>query len=104
MPRWWKRERSRWVTRSSRSALPTQQKDPLLAQQVPGPPRRVEAQRPPPGVERHRLFHPGTDDLTEFAEILDGAEVDVGRIPPGIGQVVGVRHLPAEQNLQADLP
>ena len=80
-----------------RSLTPTQQEHRLLAEQVPEPPRRVEAQRPAPGVERHRLLHLGADDVAELAEVLDGAEMDVGRILPGVGQVVGARHVAAEQ-------
>src|SRR5262245_2456835 len=62
---------------SAAHTSPAEQKHALLAEQVPGPPRRVEPQRPSPGVERHRFFHPGTHHLAELAEILDGAEMDV---------------------------
>ena len=66
-----------------------QQKHRLLAEQIPEPPRRVEPQRRAPGVERHRALHLGAGDLAELAEVLDGAEVDVGRVVPGIRQIVG---------------
>src|SRR5215471_8647910 len=123
MARWWKQERSPWATASwprppdaslvsnpgtapagRPCSPPAQQEHRLLAEQVPEPPRRIEPQRPPPGIERHRLLHLGAGNLAEPAEILDRAEVDVGRIPPVIGQVVGARHVAAEQELQADAP
>src|SRR3954466_7557121 len=81
-----------------------QQKHRLLAEQVPEPPRRVEAQRRAPGVESHGALHLGAGDVAESAEILDGAEMDVRRIPPRIRQVVGRRHVAAEEKLQADFP
>src|SRR5262245_16542644 len=83
---------------------PAQQENRLLAEQVPEPPRRVEAQRPSPGIERNRLLHLGPGHVAELAEILDGAEMDIGRIPPGIGKIVGARHMPAQQKLKADAP
>src|SRR5262245_21226432 len=57
---------------------PAQQEHRLLAEQVPEPPRRVQTQRPPPGIERHRLLHLGPGHVAELAEILDGAEMDIG--------------------------
>src|SRR5262245_18905248 len=86
------------------SVLAAEQEHLLLAQEIPEPPRRVEAQRPAPGIERHRLLHLHVRHPAELAEILDAAEMDVGRLPPGIGQVIGVRHVAAEADLQADLP
>src|SRR3954463_9457984 len=85
-------------------AAPAQQEHRLLAEQVPEPPRRIEAQRRAPGVERHCALHLGAGDVAEDAKILDGAEVDVRRIPPRIRQVVGARHVAAEEKLQADFP
>src|SRR5262245_12500686 len=125
MPRWWAQERSPWATASwprrpdgpainsagaaaapagQLGSSPAQQEHRLLAEQVPEPPRRVEAQRPPPGIERHRLLHLGPGHVAELAEILDGAEMDIGRIPPSIGKIVGTRHMPAQQELEADTP
>src|SRR4051812_39576385 len=70
-----------------RSLTPSaQQEHRLLAEQVPEPPGRVKAQRRAPGVERHGAFHLGTGVVAQRAEILDGAEMDVRRIPPRIGQ------------------
>ena len=40
---------------------PAQQEHRLLAEQVPEPPRRVEPQRPAPGIERERALHLGAD-------------------------------------------
>src|SRR5205807_776749 len=76
----------------------------LLAQEIAGPPGSVETQGPSPGSERHRLLHFSTYDDTESAEILDGAKMDVGGLPPVVGKIVGARHLPAEHHLQADAP
>ena len=64
---------------------PTQQEHRLLAKQIPEPPGRIEAQRRAPGVERHRPLYPRAGDLAQFAEVLDGAEVDVGRVVPLVG-------------------
>src|SRR5262249_52399893 len=105
MARWWRQERSPWATaswpphqrlaidsragagqalarmghrRAPASGLglsPAQQEYRLLAEQVPEPPRRVQTQRPPPGVERHCLLHLGSGHVAELAEILDGAEM-----------------------------
>src|SRR5262245_21758328 len=83
---------------------PAQQEHCLLAKQVPGPPWRVEAQRPPRRIERHRLFHLRSRHRAKLTEILDGAEMNVGRVPPGIGQVVGARHVSSEHDLHPNLP
>src|ERR1700704_4568622 len=87
-----------------RSFPSAQQEYRLLAEQVPEPPRRVQAQRTSPGIERHRLLHLGADHVTELAEILDGAEGDIGRVPPSVRQVVGARHVSAQEELKADTP
>src|SRR5215468_3170147 len=81
----------------TRLPSPAEQENRLLAEQVPEPPRRTQAQRPSPGIERHRLFHLGADHIAQRPEILDGAEMDVGRIPPCVGKIVGLRHVTAEQ-------
>ena len=60
----------------------------------------LKPQRRAPGIERDGAFHLGADDVAELAEVLDGAEMDVGRVVPGIGQVVGARHAAAEAELQ----
>ena len=49
-------------------------------------------------------LHLGADRPAQVAEVLDGAEVDVGRVVPGVRQVVGSRHAAAEQQLQPDPP
>src|SRR5581483_10398069 len=87
-----------------RSGLTAEQKYRLFAEQVPEPPWRVEPQRLAPGVQRHRLFHLGTDLDAEIAEVLDGAEVDIGRVIPAVGQVLGARHVAAEHDLQTNAP
>src|SRR5713226_2877479 len=63
-----------------RRLVPAQQKHRLLAEQVPEPPRRVEAERLAPGVERHRALHLDPDRRAQVAEILDRAEMDVRRV------------------------
>src|SRR5665811_2593422 len=77
-----------------RSALAAEEKNGLLAEQVPEPPGRIEPQRRAPGVERHRLLHLHPDGGAELAEILDGAVVDVGRVVPAVRQDIGLRHMP----------
>src|SRR6267154_6204632 len=83
---------------------PAQPEHRLLAEHVPEPPRRVEAQRRPPRIESHRLFHLGPGRDAKLAEILDGAEVNVGRIVPCIGQIVGPRHAATKHDLHPDAP
>ncbi len=46
--------------RGAASTFTAEQKHSLLAEQIPEPPRRVQAQRLAPGVQRHRLFHLGS--------------------------------------------
>src|SRR5258707_11986942 len=50
---------------STKRALPlaAEEKYRLLAEQVPEPPRRGEAQRRAPGVDRDRALHLGAGDL-----------------------------------------
>src|SRR3954469_24987534 len=81
-----------------------QQEHALLAEHVPEPPRRVEAQRPAVEIERHRALHLDVDFAAQLHEILDGAEMDVGRVVPGRGEILGARHVAADQKLQAHLP
>src|SRR5450830_985849 len=50
-----------------RSALAAEEKNGLLAEQVPEPPGRIEPQRRAPGVERHRLLHLHPDGGAELA-------------------------------------
>ena len=45
--------------------------------------------------QRDRLLDPGVDLVAEADEIADRAEVDVGRVVPGIGQVARHRHAAA---------
>ena len=66
------------------------------------PPRRIEAQRPPPGIEHDRRFHLGADDVAEPPKILDGAEVDIGRVPPIVRKVIGARHVSAQQRFAGE--
>src|SRR5450759_2140030 len=87
-----------------RSALAAEEKNGLLAEQVPEPPGRIEPQRRAPGVERHRLLHLHPDGGAELAEILDGAVVDVGRVVPAVRQDIGLRHMSGEQQLHPHLP
>src|SRR4029079_16590896 len=86
------------------SDAPAQQEHRLFAEKIPEPPRRIEAQWLPPGVEGNRAVHPGAGHVAEVAEVLDGAEMDVRRIPPGVGQIVGARHVAAEEQLEPDFP
>src|SRR6187402_3188947 len=86
------------------SIPPAEQKDRLFAEQVPEPPRCVEPQRRPPGIERHRLFHPDSDFGAELAKVLDGAMMDIRRVVPAERQDIGARHMAREQELQPDLP
>src|SRR5579862_2899159 len=93
------------ATRSNdRLPAPAEQKHRLLAEQVPEPPRHFQPHAPAPGIERHRFLHLGAGDVAQQTEILDAAEVDVRRLVPGIGQIVGERHVAAEEELQADVP
>src|SRR2546423_12099950 len=75
----------------------TQQKHALLAKHVPEPPRRVEPQRPAVKVERDRALHLDVDLAAKLHEILDRAEMYVGRIVPGRRQVFGPRHMTTHQ-------
>src|SRR5262249_59977580 len=60
--------RGRSAVRSVRPS-PAEQEHALLAKQIPSPPRRVEAETPPPGIERHRLLHSCAHHVTELAEV-----------------------------------
>src|SRR6516165_9329739 len=83
----------RAIRESPLPGLPAaQEKHCLLAQEIPEPPRGVEPNRGAPGIERDSLLHLGADNSAQFAEILDAAEVNIGRLVPGIGQVVGAWH------------
>ena len=44
------------------------------------------------GVERDGFLHLRADLAAQLDEVADGAEMDVGRVVPGIGQVLGHRH------------
>src|ERR1700726_244904 len=81
-----------------------EQEHALLAEHVPEPPGRNQPQRPAVEIERHRALHLDVDLVAELHEILDGAEMNVGRVVPGRGQVVGARHVAADQELQPHLP
>src|SRR5258708_20692067 len=81
-----------------------QQKHALLAEHVPEPPGRVEPQRTAVKIERDRALHLDIDLVAELNEILDSAEMDIGRVVPGRRQVFGARHMPADQKLQAHFP
>src|SRR6266851_1354537 len=83
---------------------PAQQKHRLLAEQVPEPPRRVQPERASPGVEGKRAFHLDADRDAQVAEILDGAEMDVGGVVPSVRQIVGLWHAAAEHEQQPDAP
>src|SRR6202043_2687122 len=83
---------------------PAEQEHRLLAEQIPEPPRHFQPHPPAPGIERHRLFHLGAGDMAERTEILDAAEVDIRRLPPRMGQIVGLRYVAAERDLQPYLP
>src|SRR4051812_1865780 len=96
--------RTKWQQRTDALTSSTQQEYRLLAQQVPEPPRRVESQHATPGVKRHRPLNPGAGRLAELPEILDRAEMNVGRFPPIVGKILGARHVAAEHNLQPDAP
>src|SRR4029077_16108389 len=99
----WARKRD---SNRARLALPppAEQKHRLLAEQIPEPPRHFQPHPATPGVERHRLLHLGAGGVAELAEILDAAEVDIRCLPPRIGQIVGLRHVAAERDLQPYLP
>src|ERR1700753_573563 len=86
------------------AVLAAQKKHRLLTEQVPEPPRQSEPQRPPPGIEHHGFFHLDARHHAKLTEIRDAAKVDVGSLPPSIGQVVGAGHVPAKRHLEADLP
>src|ERR1044071_2946189 len=86
------------------SRLAAEEKNGLFAEKVPEPPGRVESQRRPPGVERHRLLHLHANRRAQLAEILDRAVVDVGRVVPAVRQDVGLRHVSGEQKLQPHFP
>src|SRR5436305_8165571 len=75
----------------------TQQKHALLAEHVPEPPRCVEPQRPAIKVERDRALHLDVDLTAKLHEVLDRAEMYVGRIVPGRGQVFGPGHMTTDQ-------
>src|SRR5579862_9034584 len=93
------------ATRSNdRLPAPAEQKHRLLAEQVPEPPRHFQPHAAAPGVERHRLLDFGARGVAQLAKILDAAEVNVGRLIPGVRQIAGARHLAAEQDLQPDVP
>src|ERR1700691_4368247 len=80
-------------------ASAAQQEHRLLAEQVPEPPRHFKPHASPPGVEHHRFLDFGAGDLTKLPEILDAAEMDVGRFVPRIGQIVGMRHVTPQSDL-----
>src|SRR5690349_20505667 len=78
------------------AGLPAQEENRLLAEQVPEPPRRIEADALALGVERDALLDVRVDLVAEDDEVADGAEVDVGRVVPGIGQAAIDRHAAGE--------
>ena len=51
-------------------------------------------------VERHRLLDPRVDLLHELHEVAHRAEMDVGRVVPAVGQVLGDRHAARQQKLR----
>src|SRR5437762_334802 len=77
----------------------TKQKHALLAKHVPEPPGRIEPQRPAVKVECDRALHLDVDLVAKLHEVLDRAEMDVGRIVPGRRQVFGPGHMTADQQL-----
>ena len=81
-----------------------EQEHALLAEHVPEPPRHVDPQRPAVEIERDGAFHLDVDLVAELHEILDGAEMDVRRVVPGGRQVLGARHVAADQKLQPHPP
>src|SRR6478609_11814160 len=76
---------------------PGEQKHALFAEQVPEPPGQIDPQRAAIEIERDRALHLDVDLVAELHEILDGAEVDIRRVIPGRRQVLGARHMVADQ-------
>src|SRR5450755_4701521 len=76
---------------------PAQQEHALLAEHVPEPPGRDQPQRPAVKIERDRALHLDVDLVAELHEILDGTEMDVRRVVPGRRQILGARHMAADQ-------
>src|SRR5712671_4574096 len=64
----------------------------------------MEPERAPPRVEGERTFRLDSDRGAQVAKILDGAEVDVGGVVPGVRQIVGLRHASAEHEQETDAP
>src|ERR1044072_5350440 len=70
--------------RTPHSSAAAEQKHRLLTEQIPEPPRRVEAQRRAPRVKGDRLLHAYTDLPAQRAEILDRAVVQIRRVVPAV--------------------
>src|SRR5436190_14055905 len=81
-----------------------EQENGLLAEQVPKPPGSIEPQRAAPRVKRYGLLHLGPHHAAQLAEVLDGTEVDIRRVPPGVRQIVRPGHVAPQQELQSDAP
>src|SRR5215831_18932252 len=64
----------------------------------------MEPERASPRVESERAFHLYSDRRAQVAKILDGAEVDVGCVVPGVRQIVCLRHAAAEHEQETDAP
>ena len=95
--------RGREAARSENSTA-LQQEHALLAEHVPGPPGQASCGPACRRRQGRRPFHLGSDFARRAREIADGAEMDVGRVVPGIRHVVGHRHATVDQQVEADPP
>ena len=76
----------------------------LLAQQIVRRQRHPGAELAARSVERDGPLHARAHRLAQLGEVLDGAQVDVGRHVPGLRQVLRHRHPPGEEEARTDLP
>ena len=84
--------------------LPVQEKNRLIAQQIPRPWRENPMQRLASEIERDALVDRRADLARQRHKVGDRAEMDVRRVVPGMGQAFGHRHPAREGDLGPDAP
>src|SRR5205814_7681061 len=88
--------KARSVTALTGSSPAAQQEQPLLAGEI-GQAMGADRRRAPVGVDGDGALDADSLGRAELHEILDGAEVDIGRRLPGMGQAGRDRHGAASQ-------